>query len=37
MLYAVLCFLAVILGWVFVQATHHTGPITEPNGAMHQK
>jgi len=27
----------VILGWVFVQATHHTEPITEPNGAMHQQ
>jgi len=37
MLYAVLCVLAVILGWVFVQATHHTAPITEPDGAMHQK
>jgi hypothetical protein len=37
MLYAVLGLLALILGWLFVQATHHTEPITEPDGAMHQK
>ena len=31
MLYVVLCLLAAILGWVFMQAAHHTEPVSEPD------